>query len=55
MLNIFAETFRIATFTDRPWLRDSLQREPRSLARRDDAERRWFWQGRRWQAPDHRP
>lgn len=49
MLNILAETFRIATFTDRPWLRDSLQREPRSAAQ---AARRWFWQGRRWQAPD---
>jgi hypothetical protein len=50
MLNIFAETFRIATFTDRPWLRDSLQREPRDAARA--TRNRWFWQGRRWQAPE---
>jgi hypothetical protein len=51
MLSILADTFRIATFTDRPWLHDSMQREPRTAAQ---VARQWFWRGRCWQAPDHR-
>lgn len=44
MLTILADTFRIATLTDRPWDRDTLAPE-RRLADRRRLDR-WFWQGR---------
>lgn len=51
MLNIFAETFRIATRTERPWLRDAFISEPRN--RQHKPEDRFFWQGRSWREDRH--
>jgi hypothetical protein len=45
MLNIFAETFRIATFTDTPWVHDETVAEP-PHRRRPVKTDRWFWSGR---------
>jgi hypothetical protein len=43
MLSIVAESFRIATRTDRPWLSGSFLTEPRQAERR--RRDRWFWEG----------
>lgn len=47
MLSIFADTFRIATRTDQPWLSQTFQAHPERGPRLLD---RWQWKGR-WTHP----
>ena len=49
MLNILAQTFRIATRTDDP--RGYRDRDAPPRFRPLAEEDKWFWQGRRWGPP----
>jgi hypothetical protein len=49
MLSILADTFRIASRTEQPWMRQSFK--PDLRAGHDHEADLYFWRGRNWNPP----